>query len=56
MFICRNSAQDKLAQLLKVHSRIENSKTLMLNHVNDYNVDINDEDVQSLGIKLLLLE
>lgn len=51
-----NSVQDKLEQLLKVHSRIENSKALMLNHVNDYNVDINNEDVKSLGIKLLLLE
>lgn len=47
---------DGQEQLLKIHNRIENSKVLMLNHANDYNENINDEDVKSLGIKLLLLE
>lgn len=50
------SAQSRFEQLLRVHSRICADKVLVVNHVIDYDVDIDQEMVRDLHVTLLILK
>lgn len=50
------SAQARFEQLLRVHSRICADKVLVVNHVIDYDVDIDQEMVRDFHVTLLVLK
>ena len=49
------SAQELFGQLLQIHSRVCPSKILMLNHLDDYDVDLDEQQIEDLHIKLVIL-
>lgn len=50
-----NSAQELLNQLLQIHSRVCPGKILMLNHLDDYDVDLDEQQIEDLHLKLVIL-
>lgn len=50
------SAQELFGQLLQIHSRVCPGKILMLNHVDDYDVDLDEQQIEDLHLKLVILD
>lgn len=51
-----NSAQELFNQLLQIHSRVCSGKILMLNHLDDYDVDLDEQQIEDLHLKLVILD
>lgn len=49
------SAQELFNQLLQIHSRVCPGKILMLNHLDDYDVDLDEQQIEDLHLKLVIL-
>lgn len=49
------SAQELFGQLLHIHSRVCPGKILMLNHLDDYDVDLDEQQIKDLHLKLVIL-
>lgn len=49
------SAQELFGQLLQIHSRVCPGKILMLNHLDDYDVDLDEQQIEDLHLKLVIL-
>lgn len=48
------SAQELFGQLLQIHSRVCPGKILMLNHLDDYDVDLDEQQIEDLHLKLVI--
>lgn len=51
-----SSAQELFDQLISIHSRVESTKILMLNHADDYDIVFDNDKLKSLHLPLLLLD
>lgn len=49
------SAQELFNQLLQIHSRVCPGKILLLNHLDDYDVDLDEQQIEDLHLKLVIL-
>ena len=49
------SAQELFGQLLQIHSHVCSGKILMLNHLDDYDVDLDEQQIKDLHLKLVIL-
>lgn len=48
------SAQELFNQLLQIHSRVCPNKVLLLNHLDDYDVDLDEQQIEDLHLKLVI--
>ena len=51
-----NSAQELFNQLLQIHSRVCPNKVLLVNHLDDYDVDLDEQQIKDLHLKLVILD
>lgn len=50
-----NSAQELFNQLLQIHSRVCPNKVLLVNHLDDYDVNLDEQQIEDSHLKLVIL-